>query len=139
MLFCEQVGDETPRALSPIETRSREDTTRMPDEATDNLQQELRNGSVSPTNENNTTPEDGEVKKKKKKKKKKRQNKTAPMEEDSYELPRLNAWDSPPGTLNGFPGSGGVSPRRLEPLGPPRLPGTGVRLGIVKLIHLGGA
>lgn len=46
------------------------------------------------------------------------------MEGEDYELPPLSAWDTPPGTLNGFPGSGGVSPRRLEPLGPPRLPGT---------------
>ena len=46
------------------------------------------------------------------------------MEEESYELPPLNAWDSPRATLNGFPGSSGMSPRRLEPLGPPRLPGT---------------
>ena len=57
-----------------------------------------------------------------------RQNKTAPLEEEqNYELPPLKAWDSPPstlnGTLNGFPASRGVSPKRLEPLGPPRLPG----------------
>lgn len=64
----------------------------------------------------------------KKKKKRTRQNKTAPLEEEqNYELPPLKAWDSPAstlnGTLNGFPASGGMSPRRLEPLGPPRLPG----------------
>lgn len=53
------------------------------------------------------------------------------MEENSYEMPPLNAWDSPPATLNGFPSSSGVSPRRLEPLALPRMPGTmlGVKLG----------
>ena len=124
-MFLQQAEDETPRTLSPIERNSREDTARTPDESTDNLHQE-HDESVSPTNENITAPEDGEVKKKKRKKKKKtKQNKTAPIEEEeSYELPPLNAWDSPPGTLNGFPGKGGMSPRRLEPLGPPRLPGT---------------
>lgn len=90
-----------------------------PDETKENLQK----GSGSPVNEN-ATSDDTEVKKKKKKKKKRKQNKTAPMEGDVYELPPRPAWDTPPGTLNGFPASGGVSPRRLEPLGPPRLPGT---------------
>ena len=70
--------------------------------------------------------EDTEVKKKKKKKKRKN-NKTAPTEgegdgDGQFELPPL-AWGTPPGTLNGFPGSGGGTPRRLEPLGPPRLGG----------------
>lgn len=89
-----------------------------PDETIENLQK----GSGSPVNENATSG-DTEVKKKKKKKKKRKQNKTAPMEGDDYELPPRPAWDTPPGTLNGFPAGGGVSPRRLEPLGPPRLPG----------------
>ena len=126
-LFFKQDENETPRTLSPIET-PREDTTRTLVEPSDTSQQDhckdLQDRSNSPTNDNTGTPEDGEVKKKKKKKKKRKQNKTAPIDEDSYELPRVSAWDSPPATLNGFPGSSGVSPRRLEPLGPPRLPGT---------------
>ncbi|CAH3146623.1 unnamed protein product [Porites lobata] len=121
--------DETPRSFSPIETNSRGEL----DKSTDNLHQEQGkdvDGFVSPRSENATTPDEGEVKKTRKKKKKRtRQNKTAPLEEEqNYELPPLKAWDSPPstlnGTLNGFPASGGVSPRRLEPLGPPRLPGS---------------
>ncbi|XP_078375148.1 uncharacterized protein LOC144658578 isoform X2 [Oculina patagonica] len=104
-----RVEDETPDNLSPVETQ-------------ENGQQGSGNdlNEGSPINENATSDEV----KKKKKKKKRRQNKTAPMEADDYELPPLNAWDTPPGTLNGFPGSSGVSPRRLEPLGPPRLPGS---------------
>ena len=127
VLFFKQDENETPRTLSPIET-PREDTMRAPEEPIDTSQQDhwrdLQETSVSPTNENTGTSEEGEVKKKKKKKKKRKQNKTAPIDEDSYELPPVNAWDSPPAILNGFPGSSGVSPRRLEPLGPPRLPGT---------------
>lgn len=121
-----EVDDETPGTSSP---QPREDRTRSPDAATERLQEEhaedLHDRSISPINENTTTPEDGEVKKKKKKKKKRiKLNKTAPIEENSYEMPPLNAWDSPPATLNGFPSSSGVSPRRLEPLALPRMPGS---------------
>lgn len=96
-----------------------------PDETKENLQQGIGNdmNEGSPINEN-ATSEESEVKKKKKKKRKRKQNKTAPMEGDDYELPPRTAWDTLPGTLNGLPASGGVSTRRLEPLGPPRLPGT---------------
>ena len=123
--FCEQVEDEAPGNLSPIETHFREDRSRTPDESTENIRQGSVNEmkELSPVNEN-TTPEDSEVKTKKEKKKKRKLNKTAPMESDETELPPLNAWGTPPSTLNGFPGSSGLSPRRLEPLGPPRLPGT---------------
>ena len=132
-MYSKQIEDETPGNLSPLEMRFKEVTTEIPDETTEHLRQERGNDLFerSPINEN-TTSEDSEVKKKKKKKKKRRQNKTAPMEGDNnYELPPLNAWDTPPGTLNGFPGSGngfpgsgGISPRgKLEPLGLPRLPG----------------
>ena len=123
-MICEQAEDETPDNLSPVETHFKEDRTRTFDETTENLQQGSHVKEGSPVNEDTISDE---VKKKKKKKKKRRQNKTAPMEGDDYELPPLNAWDTPPGTLNGFPGSGGVSPRRLEPLGPPRMPGTPLR------------
>ena len=96
-----------------------------PDETRENLPKGSGNdlNEGSPVNEN-ATSEESEVKKKKKKKKKRRQNKTAPMEDDDYEQSPRPAWDTPPGTLNGFPAGVGVSPRRLEPLGPPRLPGT---------------
>ena len=122
-VFYEQVEDETPGNLSPVETHYKEDRAETSHETTENLQQ----GSGNDINEGSTINENAtsdEVKPKKKKKKKRRHNKTAPMEGDDYELPPLNAWDTPPGTLNGFPGSAGVSPRRLEPLGPSRLPGT---------------
>jgi len=121
------VEDDASDRLSPVDTHVKEDRI----ETLDETEEHLRKGSGnelnerSPVNEN-ITSEETEVKKKKKKKKKRRQNKTAPMEGDDthYELPPLPAWDTPPGTLNGLPASAGLSPRRLEPLGPPRLPGT---------------
>ena len=120
------MDDDASDRLSPIGTHVKEDRIETPDETKENLQKggnELSEGL--PVNEN-ITSEETEVRKKKKKKKKRRQNKTAPMEGDDthYELPPLPAWDTPPGTLNGLPASAGLSPRRLEPLGPPRLPGT---------------
>lgn len=118
-----KVGEALPQTHSPIET-PRDDAVRTPDEASSSLQPDLQDRVVSPTNENVTTPEDGEVKRKKKKKKRRKLNRTAPMEEENYQLPPLNAWDKPPASLNGFPGSSGMSPRRLEPLGPPRLQGS---------------
>ena len=127
--FFEQAGEETPDAISPIES-PRDDRVRTPDESSTSLQPDLQNRISSPTNENVITQTDGEVKQKKKKKRRRKLNKTAPLEEESYQLPPLNAWDAPPATLNGFPGSSGVSPRRLEPLGPLR--GQGIVLSILK-------
>ena len=120
--------DDAHDRLSPVETHFKEDRMEAPDETKENLQKgsdnELNEGS--PVNENATSKEPEVEKKKKKKKKRIKQNKTAPIEDNNthYELPPLPAWDTPPGTLNGLPGSAGLSPRRLEPLGPPRLPGT---------------
>lgn len=128
--FCEQVEDDASDRLSPVDTHFKDDRIETPDETKENLQKgsgnELNEGL--PVNEN-TTSEETEVKKKKKKKKKRKLNKTAPMEGDDtlYELPRP-AWDTLPGTLNGLPASAGLSPRRLEPLGPPHLPGTVFRM-----------
>lgn len=115
----EQAGEETPQIVSPIES-PRDDRVRTPCESSASLQPDLQNRISSPTNENVITQADGEVKQKKKKKRRRKLNKTAPLEEENYRLPPLNAWDAPAATLNGLPGSSGVSPRRLEPLGPPR-------------------
>ena len=127
-LICEQVEDDARDRLSPVNTHLKEDRMEAPDETKENLQKgsgnELNEGS--PINENSSSKETEVEKKKKKKKKRIKQNKTAPIEGDNthYELPPVAAWDTPPGTLNGLPGSTGLSPRRLEPLGPPRFPGT---------------
>lgn len=122
--------DDASDRLSPVDTHFKDDRIETPDETKENLQK----GSCNELNEglpvnDNTTSEETEVKKKKKKKKKRKLNKTAPMEGDDthYELPRP-AWDTLPGTLNGLPASAGLSPRRLEPLGPPHLPGTVFRM-----------
>lgn len=116
--------DQTLSNPSPLEEHLIEDRSKTCDETIEHLQQggwvEMRESL--PVHEN-TTPEDSDVKTKKKKKKKKKLNKTAPMEGEETELPPLNAWGTPPSTLNGFPGSSGVSPRRLEPLGLPRTSG----------------
>lgn len=123
--FSKQMEDQTLSNPSPLEEHLIEDRSKTRDETIEHLQQggwgEMRESL--PVHEN-TTPEDSEVKTKKKKKKKKKLNKTAPMEGEETELPPLNAWGTPPSTLNGFPGSSGVSPRRLEPLGLPRTSGT---------------
>ncbi|KAK2570665.1 hypothetical protein P5673_004352 [Acropora cervicornis] len=119
MLENATAGEETPQIVSPIES-PRDDRVRTPCESRASLQPDLQNRISSPTNENVITQADGEVKQKKKKKRRRKLNKTAPLEEENYRLPPLNAWDAPPATLNGLPGSNGVSPRRLEPLGPPR-------------------
>ena len=117
--------DDAHDRLSPVDKHN--DRMEAPDETKENLQKgssnELNEGS--PINENSTSKEMEVEKKKKKKKKRIKQNKTAPIEGDDprYELPPVTAWDTPPGTLNGLPGSTGLSPRRLEPLGPPRFPG----------------
>lgn len=122
-----RVEDDARDRLSPVDTDFKKDRMEVPDETNENLQKgsgnELNEGS--PINENATSKVTEVEKKKKKKKKKVKQNKTAPIEGDDthYELPPLPTWGTPPGTLNGLPGSVGLSPRRLEPLGPPRLPG----------------
>ena len=127
-LICEQVEDDACDRLSPVNTHFKEDRMEAPNDTKENLQKgsgnELNEGS--PINENSSSKETEVEKKKKKKKKRIKQNKTAPIEGDNtrYELPPVPAWDTPPGMLNGLPGSTGLSPRRLEPLGPPRIPGT---------------
>ena len=80
------------------------------------------NGRAENGGAENGGAENVEEKKKKKKKKKKRANKTAPAPEETGDepdgvLPPL-AWNTPPPTLNGFPGSKSIGPRRLEPLAP---------------------
>ena len=127
--FFEQAGEETPQRVSPIESPA-DDRGRTPGESSASFQPDLQNRVSSPTNENVITQADGEAKQKKKKKRRRKLNKTAPLEEENYRLPPLNAWDAPPATLNGLPGSSGVSPRRLEPLGPPR--GQGILLSVLK-------
>lgn len=114
------VKDQTLSNPSPVEKHLNEARSKTPDETIKHSQP----GGWSemskrlPVHEN-TVPEDSEVKTKKKKKKKRKLNKTAPMEGEETELPPLNAWATPSSTLNGFPGSSGVSLRRLEPLGLP--------------------
>lgn len=122
MLENATAGEETPQRVSPIESPA-DDRGRTPGESSASFQPDLQNRVSSPTNENVITQADGEAKQKKKKKRRRKLNKTAPLEEENYRLPPLNAWDAPPATLNGLPGSSGVSPRRLEPLGPPRAQG----------------
>ena len=123
--------DDTCDRLSPVDTHIKESRTETPDETKENLLQGSGNelNEDLPVNEN-TTSEETVVKKKKKKKKKTKQNKTAPMEGDDHELPPLPAWGTPPCTLNGLPASAGLSPRRLEPLGSSRLPGTVLQMNV---------
>lgn len=118
------VKDQTLSNHSPLEKFFNENRSKTPDEIIDHSQPggwyEMRESL--PVHEN-AVPKDSEVRTKKKKKRKRKLNKTVPMEGEETELPPLNAWATPPCTLNGFPGSSGASPRRLEPLGLPHTSG----------------